>query len=307
MKKEAQDINKNPQTKWDAVVSVLMLREGWDVRNISVILLFRKFSYKEIDGQKFSVYGPQVIGRGLRRMSKSIEIWESLFIIDHPILKHKWLWEQLKATEYPDALDPANVIIDTEKILEDTKVEKIDEGEKTLEEAEEKLEFKNLPPTPEPPEVLEPIYEWQKYLDDYKYDFSRMDIVQDVRRIKSLNIDSEHVTSEKSDIPEVEIEKIARATKTEDWSVEELKKQLTKQIHSIVRYALLEYDRNPDERQVVLVKIVKDHIRKRLLGGTELENSSDELLLRRLWAVIDQIRDVFLKPELIEGIFVRRK
>src|SRR3989338_868376 len=70
LKEAARNLNKNPQTEYDAVVSVLMLREGWDVRNISVILLFRKFCYKEIDGQKFSVYGPQVIGRGLRRMSK---------------------------------------------------------------------------------------------------------------------------------------------------------------------------------------------------------------------------------------------
>ncbi|MGH7901974.1 MAG: hypothetical protein ACRENZ_09575, partial [Thermodesulfobacteriota bacterium] len=58
-KEAAQDLNKNPQTEYDAVVSVLMLREGWDVRNISVILLFRKFSYKEVGGQRFSVYGPQ--------------------------------------------------------------------------------------------------------------------------------------------------------------------------------------------------------------------------------------------------------
>ena len=162
-------------------------------------------------------------------------------------------------------------------------------------------------PTPEPPEVLEPIYEWQKYLDNYKYYFNRMDIEQDVTRIKSLNIDSEHVTSEKSDIPEIEIEKIARVTKTEDWSIEELKKQLTKQIHSMARYALLEYDRNPDERQVILVKIIRDHIRKGLLGGVELDDSKDEALLRRLWAIIDQVRDVFLTPELIEGIFMKKK
>src|SRR3990167_6352555 len=307
LKEAARDINKDPQTEYDAVVSVLMLREGWDVRNISVILLFRKFSYKEIDGQIFSVYGPQVIGRGLRRMSKNPEEWESLFIVDHPILKHSWLWDHLKATTYPDALDPANIIIDTSKIPEDKNVGKIGEGEKKLEEAEEKLEIKNLPPTLEPPEVVETIFEWQKYLDDYKYDFSRMDIVEEVERIKSLNIESEHVTSGKADIPEIEIKKIARATKTEDWSVEELKEQLTKQIHSIARYALLEYDRNPDERQAVLVKIIREHIRKRLLGGTELNESSDELELRRLWAVIDQIRDVFLRPELIEGIFMRRK
>jgi type III restriction enzyme len=129
LKDAARDLNKDPQTEYDAVVSVLMLREGWDVRNISVILLFRKFSYKEVDGQIFSVYGPQVIGRGLRRMSKNPEEWESLFIVDHPILKHRWLWNHLKATEYPEALDPANIIIDTEKIPEDTNIEKIDEGE----------------------------------------------------------------------------------------------------------------------------------------------------------------------------------
>ena len=35
-----------------------MLREGWDVPAVSVILLLRKFSRR--------VYGQQVVGRGLR-------------------------------------------------------------------------------------------------------------------------------------------------------------------------------------------------------------------------------------------------
>lgn len=88
-------------------------------------------------------------------------------------------------------------------------------------------------------------------MDELKYNFNRMDIVEDVEKIKSLNIETEHVVMGKMDIPEVEVEKIAKATKTEDWSIDELKKQLVKQIHSIAKYALLEYDRNPDERQVV--------------------------------------------------------
>lgn len=220
-KEAARDLNKNPQTEYDAVVSVLMLREGWDVRNISVILLFRKFSYKEIGGQKFSVYGPQVIGRGLRRMSKNPEEWESLFVVDHPILKHKWLWEHLKATEYPDALDPAGVIFDIEKIPEEKSVEKIDEGETSLEKAEEKLDISSLPPTPEPPEVLEPIYEWQKFLDEYKYDFFKMNITEDIEQIKSLNLDAGLTTFDKN-VPEIEVEQIARVTKTEQWTIEEL-------------------------------------------------------------------------------------
>src|SRR3989304_9307104 len=79
---KAKTLNQNPHPEFDAVISVLMLREGWDVRNIAVEVLFRKFSYKEVGGQKFSVYGPQVIGRGLRRMGKSPEEWESLFVVD---------------------------------------------------------------------------------------------------------------------------------------------------------------------------------------------------------------------------------
>lgn len=304
LKKEARDLNKDPRTEYDAVVSVLMLREGWDVRNISVILLFRKFCYKEVNNQKFSVYGPQVIGRGLRRMSKRPDQWEMLFIVDHPILKHKWLWDNLRATQYPDVLDPSNVIIDEQKLPQEKETGKIDEGEIKLDEAAEKLEFKNLPETPEPPKVIEPIYEWQKFLDELQYDFNRMDIEQDIERIKSLNIETDHVAMGKADIPEVEVQKIAKATKTEDWSIDELKKQLVKQIHSVAKYALLEYDRNPDERQVVLVKIIRDHIKKRLLNGGNIEDSTDEALLRRLWAIIDRIRDVFMKPELIEGIFI---
>ena len=305
-KDAARDLNKNPQTEYDAVVSVLMLREGWDVRNISVILLFRKFSFKQMsDDQIFSVYGPQVIGRGLRRMSKNPEDWESLFVVDHPILKHKWLWEHLKATEYPDALDPAGVIFDVEKIPEEKSIEKIDEGEITIEKAEEKLDISSLPPTPEPPEVVEPIYEWQKFLDEYKYDFYKMTVTEDIEQIKSLNLDADLTTFDKN-VPKIEIEQIARITKTEQWTIEELKKQLVRQIHLIANNALLEYDRNPDERQAVLVKIIREHIKKRFLLGTDIEESDNERQLRILWAMIDQVRDIFLRLELVEGIFTKR-
>ena len=74
----------------------------------------------------------------------------------------------------------------------------------------------------------------------------------------------------------------------------------------IGRDALLEYDRNPDERQAFLVKIIRDHIKKRFLLGANIEESDNERQLRILWAMIDQVCDIFLRPELIEGIFKRR-
>jgi type III restriction enzyme len=59
----ARDIDDG-RSKYRAVVSVLMLREGWDVRNVSVILGLRPFSAKA------NSLPEQAIGRGLRLMRK---------------------------------------------------------------------------------------------------------------------------------------------------------------------------------------------------------------------------------------------
>ena len=71
-----------------AVVSVLMLREGWDVPEVGVVLLLRKFGSR--------VYGQQVIGRGLRRVrERGIDDDEPQICaaVDHPKLEHGWLWD----------------------------------------------------------------------------------------------------------------------------------------------------------------------------------------------------------------------
>lgn len=297
-KEIARTLNKDPFTEIDVIVSVMMLREGWDVRNISVELLFRKFSYKNVEGKRFSVYGPQVIGRGLRRMNRSDQIWESLYVVDHPILKHDWLWEDLKATEYPESLDPANVIIDEAKLP--TIEETIEEAEEKEKKPIEELKMPNEP-TPDPEEVPEPIYEWQKYLDECKYEFNKINISQDIKQIKSLNLDSEHVSLEKNDLPEVKVEDLEKATNTDQWDKQEIIKQINKQLIAISRDALSEYDRNPDERQILVLKAIKGHIQKRFLFGKPLEEA-EEKPLRILWAMLEQIRDTFLQPELIEGI-----
>lgn len=74
---------------YDAVVSVLMLREGWDVPQVGVITLLRKFSSR--------VYGQQVIGRGLRKVLRDPGEPEILAAVDHPKLDHGWLWELVRA------------------------------------------------------------------------------------------------------------------------------------------------------------------------------------------------------------------
>jgi type III restriction enzyme len=58
----ARDIDK-ADSKIKAIVSVMMLREGWDVRNVSVVLSLRPFTAKA------EILPEQVIGRGLRLMT----------------------------------------------------------------------------------------------------------------------------------------------------------------------------------------------------------------------------------------------
>lgn len=59
----ARDID-SPKSNIKVIVSVMMLREGWDVRNVSVVLGLRPFTAQS------EILPEQVIGRGLRLMTR---------------------------------------------------------------------------------------------------------------------------------------------------------------------------------------------------------------------------------------------
>jgi type III restriction enzyme len=59
----ARDIDQ-PSSKIKVVVSVLMLREGWDVRSVTVVLGLRPFT------SKAKILPEQAVGRGLRLMQR---------------------------------------------------------------------------------------------------------------------------------------------------------------------------------------------------------------------------------------------
>ena len=61
LRQAARDVD-SPDSGVRVIVSVMMLREGWDVRNVSVVLGLRPFSAKA------EILPEQVIGRGLRLM-----------------------------------------------------------------------------------------------------------------------------------------------------------------------------------------------------------------------------------------------
>ena len=157
---------KKAAAPYKAVVSVLMLREGWDVPEVGVILLLRKFGSK--------VYGQQVIGRGLRRVrAKRVAADEPQICaaVDHPKLEHDWLWTIFNARrrtdvsiddefdEHEDLPDPPpkqeltkpGLVIDVPPIDPSF----TDDGEFCL---------GDIPPPPKPLE------NWRDALDEIEYD-----------------------------------------------------------------------------------------------------------------------------------------
>ncbi len=70
-----------PDSKFRCVVSVMMLREGWDVRNVTTIVPLRPYSAKS------GILPEQTLGRGLRRMFLLGETPEMVTVIEHPAFR----------------------------------------------------------------------------------------------------------------------------------------------------------------------------------------------------------------------------
>jgi len=76
LRKAADSIDKD-NSPYKAVVSVLMLREGWDVRNVTTVVGLRPF------GADSKILPEQTIGRGLRKMFP-LDTPENLVVVGTP-------------------------------------------------------------------------------------------------------------------------------------------------------------------------------------------------------------------------------
>ena len=118
------DPEKNP---YEAIVSTLMLNEGWDVRNVNVIVGLRSYSSKR------KVLPEQVIGRGLRKMfpeeeanvEKSINVLE---VIGPPglmdILEELENQEGIKIADFDtgSAINLTTIFVDEHKLDMDIEI-----------------------------------------------------------------------------------------------------------------------------------------------------------------------------------------
>lgn len=173
---KARELGKQKKagTQYRAVVSVLMLREGWDVPEVGVILLLRKFGSK--------VYGQQVVGRGLRRVRvKGVEPTEPQIcaVVDHPKLEHEWLWAIFNAKKRTGVLiddlfdetedlpppPPRQELVKPELVIDIPPVDPsvVDDGE---------FDVGDVPPPPKPLE------NWKEALKGIEYDPTAVEITK---------------------------------------------------------------------------------------------------------------------------------
>lgn len=87
----ARDVDGD-DSPYSAIVSVLMLREGWDVRNVCVIVPLRAYTAQS------KILPEQTLGRGLRRMTPpGSGVDERVIVIEHDAFRS--LWEEYAEQE----------------------------------------------------------------------------------------------------------------------------------------------------------------------------------------------------------------
>lgn len=107
---EAREAARTIDTNaYQAIVSVMMLKEGWDVKNVCVIVPLRSY--------ESAILAEQTLGRGLRRMSPAGVDWdEKLIVVDHPRFRDLWNAEirsedlDIEITEARRVYEAANVV-----------------------------------------------------------------------------------------------------------------------------------------------------------------------------------------------------
>ncbi len=273
-------------SKYDAVVSVLMLREGWDVPQVSTILLLRKFSSP--------VYGQQVIGRGLRKVIRDPSEREILAVVDHPRLEHDWLWRLVAVSKVRQEVTDKDIFDVEEDLPLKPKIQTLVNPEKIIKIPEPKydvdVDFEKI--SAEIPEE-EQESNWQSILDNTSYERETWRIKQ--TRIKSVQAKRlKDKRMEIVDAPDEEgFELIGKFPR--DVLENKLKQELLN-----IASGLLQEAGYGSKLRGVLYSVLNDHIKKKIFAGKQLSEVTDEDIEFALY-MIPEIRKNFT-PSIILGI-----
>jgi len=255
---------------YDAVVSVMMLREGWDVPEVSVILLLRKFSSQ--------VYGQQVIGRGLRRIIRDSEEPEILAVIDHPRLNHDWLWKLVAVSKIRQNVLPEDVFGD-EDLPEKPKIQRLTKPENFI-----------IIPSPEYPTIIDfkKIKEkipddpsearWREMLESVEYDkevwlISRIKI-ESVRKSQLDKKRKMEVDYDTDSLDQISGSKNGKNGKNVE-SLEKLREKFKAELLSVASHLLMEAGFGGLKKEI-LYGVMMDHIKSKIFKEKSLSEADQQ-------------------------------
>jgi superfamily II DNA or RNA helicase len=288
-REDARDIGK-PDSPYDAVVSVMMLREGWDVKEVSVILLLRKFSSP--------VYGQQVIGRGLRRIIRDPSESEILAVVDHPRLQHDWLWRLVSVSKIRQNVE-ADEDLGDEDIPAEPKVQRLVRPENLIKvpapEFDTKIDFEKGRKEIGEGEIAK---NWQELLDEIEYDRAAWTI----SRTRTLSVHAKHLDKKKT----MEVLPGEAETQPEDgtgpekeMTLDELRENFKKELASVATDLLFQGGFG-GLKKGKLYNALMDHVVKKIFKGKPL-GEADRHDVDFAIATTEQVRKSFTKP-IVAGI-----
>ena len=275
---------------YKAVVSVLMLREGWDVPEVGVILLLRKFGSR--------VYGQQVIGRGLRRVrTQGVQEDESQIcaVVDHPKLNHHWLWDIFSSKvrtgvgvddEYDEEEDlpeppPRQELSNPENLIDIPDPSNDDDGEFVI----------DITASP-----AEPLKNWREVLEGLVYPTQTVTITnQNISGVEEKELTGEGWTTIK------EVGREYGAGGNIDVAPADMVDGIKTGLLDMAE-RLLDYAGHTTQYKGRIYGILLEHVKAKFLDGTSL-GLAEESHLQATWRMLPQVEEKIKgTPGLVEGM-----
>ncbi|GIV04549.1 MAG: hypothetical protein KatS3mg016_0124 [Fimbriimonadales bacterium] len=299
-RRKAQELGKAQRSgqPYKAVVSVLMLREGWDVPEVGVILLLRKFSSK--------VYGQQVIGRGLRRVrGKNIDPSEPQIcaIVDHPKLEHQWLWDMFNAKKrenvsIEDLFDETEDLpppLPKQELTKPHLVIRVPDPDPNFSDDEEFV-------VPISETQVQPLRDWKDALRKIEYELEGLEITRvDIKEVIGKEL-SENRWESHTAAPQLLREKGETYRSSFQLDDDTLRDAIKRRLLEIAEELLDKAGYAPIEYKGVVYQALIEHIREKFLDGETLGAATREQLLI-VWRILPQVKQKIQSvPGLVEGI-----
>ena len=272
-----------------AVVSVMMLREGWDVPEVGVILLLRKFGSR--------VYGQQVIGRGLRRVRNAqINDEESQIcsVVDHPKLQHQWLWDIFSSKVRSDVgID--DMFDETEDLPPPPPRQELENPELMIDipdPIEEEFEEFVIDI---PEETYQPIKNWREVLESIAYPSQTVEITnQDITDIQGRELADDGWTMHES-MPSV------NGSADLDFEPDNIQEAIKEELLNISDRLLAEAGFTMLFKGNIY-SILMGHVRTKFFDGYSI-GLADPQQLRTAWRTLDRMEhEIISRKGLVDGM-----